>query len=536
MPKYRVTAPDGTKYDVNAPDGATEQDAVAYVQSQDPNWQRLNALPGQMKQNAVDAVQVPLIAAGRVGDKLVSGVQEAALGANVAGREALGMQNGDQLRKMAALEEVQRGNDAAYEPLKQQHPFLTGVGETLPYMAVPGAQATAMARIAAPMVAGMGVGALSYGSPEERAKNALKTGAVNAIGGSAGEIARGFVSPAKSTLSAAQQTAVANAAERVGYQPRASDLTGSETLRRIEDAVARMPGGSGPIREFMDQNDRAIARHAGKAIGEKTDALTQDVMGDASERLKETYDTLRGRAQMPVNQPIFDATQRAEGLLGKGDKTGPKKEAFDMIQRLKDELYQTKQFSGADYQSWTTDLGAKARELGKSNRTAAAALREVEKAMDAEARGADAPLWSKTDRQNAALEMLMKPGIVNDASGKVSQLKLANKMEQQFGKNLKTGKMSGELVDLYELARAMPPMAEGSQTAGREAFASIPAWLTSIPTYAASKALTSQAGRDYLAKGLLGHPGASRLAGGLLGRAAFPLSIAEIERQMLGYQ
>ncbi len=33
MPKYAVTAPDGKIYDVNAPDGATEQDAISYVQT-----------------------------------------------------------------------------------------------------------------------------------------------------------------------------------------------------------------------------------------------------------------------------------------------------------------------------------------------------------------------------------------------------------------------------------------------------------------------------------------------------------------------
>jgi len=32
MPKYRITAPDGQTFEVNAPDGATEQDAMAYVQ------------------------------------------------------------------------------------------------------------------------------------------------------------------------------------------------------------------------------------------------------------------------------------------------------------------------------------------------------------------------------------------------------------------------------------------------------------------------------------------------------------------------
>ena len=32
MPVFRVTSPDGSAYDVTAPDGATEQDALAVAQ------------------------------------------------------------------------------------------------------------------------------------------------------------------------------------------------------------------------------------------------------------------------------------------------------------------------------------------------------------------------------------------------------------------------------------------------------------------------------------------------------------------------
>jgi hypothetical protein len=31
MPKYRITAPDGKTYEVNAPDGASQDDVLAYV-------------------------------------------------------------------------------------------------------------------------------------------------------------------------------------------------------------------------------------------------------------------------------------------------------------------------------------------------------------------------------------------------------------------------------------------------------------------------------------------------------------------------
>lgn len=535
MPIIQVRDPEGNVWKVNAPDGSSEQQAIAYVQSEYTKNKRASATQ-ELKQDIGGALEAPVIAAGRSADKVVQGVKQLGLGANVAAREAMGMPNADQLRQMASMDQAEQEKDAAYAPLKEKHPFLTGVGETLPAAAIPGGQATLLGRVAAPAIAYGAMGALGYGSPEERGKSAMLNAGTAGFGGGIGEIMRSVIAPAKSSLSAAQQKAVERAAQTMGYKPRASDLTGSETLRRVEDAVARQPGGAGPMREFMDQNDRAISRHLAKGIGEDADALTSDVLANASDRIKSTYEDVKGRASMQVQQPIFDAVTKAEGFLTRGDMTGPKKDAYDMIQRLKDELYQSKQFSGPDYQSWSVDLGAKARELGKTNRTAAAALNTVEKAMDKEARGADAPLWAKTDRENAALEMLMKPGVVNTETGKASPLKLAAQMERQFGKAMKTGKITGPNADVAALARAMPPMAEGSQTAGRESFGSLPGWMLAAPNYALAKTLTSEAGREYLSKGLLGHPGMSSGVGGLLGRSAVPLSIAEIQQLMLGYQ
>ena len=33
MPNYRITSPDGRTFNVNAPEGATKEDAIAYIQS-----------------------------------------------------------------------------------------------------------------------------------------------------------------------------------------------------------------------------------------------------------------------------------------------------------------------------------------------------------------------------------------------------------------------------------------------------------------------------------------------------------------------
>lgn len=535
MPKFRVSGPDGSVWDVEAPEGATEADAIAYAQQQagsrvtnlQANWQ---------KNNPVGSAQTVLIGAGRQGDKLVEGAKQLGLSANVAGRELMGMDSGEQLRKLADLEQTQQFRDAGYQPLKEQHPFLTGAGEAAYLAAIPAGQATMAARVGIPGAVAAANELLSFGSPQERTTNAANKGVTALGGGGLGEGVRALIAPAKSSLNAAQQRALDSAAQNIGYTPRASELTGNETLRRLEDAVARQPGGAGPMRDLMKKNAAAIGRTASKSIGEQTDQVTDDVLANASERIGQTYNGLRQQAQMPVTSDITDAVTRAKAMLTRGDTTGPKKTALDAINRLEEQLYASKTFDGDTYQSWTSDLGALARQVGKENRTAAAALREVEKAMDKVAQGPNAALWKQTDRQNAALETLMKPGVVNTQTGEVSVRKLASQMERQFGKQLKTGKVDGPLVDLASLARAMPPMAEGSQTAGREAFGSLPGWMLAAPNYALSKALTSEFGRDYLSHGLLGNPAVSKAGGDLLSKGAVPLSIAEIQALLLGYQ
>lgn len=54
MPKYRITAPDGQTYEVTAPEGASEQDVLAYAQA---NYQR--AAQHRIAQNNIQAVPSP---------------------------------------------------------------------------------------------------------------------------------------------------------------------------------------------------------------------------------------------------------------------------------------------------------------------------------------------------------------------------------------------------------------------------------------------------------------------------------------------
>lgn len=532
MPVFHVTDPNGATYEVNAPDGATEQDALAYVQGQNnpqANLARMNENWDQ--NNPFNSGYAALVGAGKTLSGVGAGVKQIGLGADVAARQALGMNSGDQLRSLTALQNDQADQAARYAPLRQQFPFSTALGESLPLLSVPAGQATVAGRIAAPAIANAAIGALSYGSPEDRfnrAKTGLLTGA---IGGAGGEAVRTVVAPAESTLNAAQQAALSNAMDKLGVQPRASQLSGSENIARLEDFLTRAPGGAGVMGDFISRNNAQVGKAAASAIGENAPSPTSDVLASASNRLGSTFDALRQNAAMPVSSNVTDAIDSAKAALSRGSTSG-KGDALGMLQELQDRLMNTKALTGDEYQAWASDLSTAARQT--NDRRIASALSSVKSAMDAEAQGASAPQWQQANKQWAALETLMKPNVTNAQTGEVNPVALARTMNSQFGKNMKTGQIQGPLADIANFGMALPPLREGSQTFGRQAFGTIPGWMQAPVNFALAKALTSRFGADYLSKGLLADPTISRAAAGLLGRAAVPAAIPFATSALLG--
>jgi hypothetical protein len=522
MPTYRIQGPDGRILIIEGPEGSTPEQALEFVKSQAATR---NAAIAETKQEIFSPLQAGVIGAGRRADKIAQGVKQAGLGTLAAAKAGTGIGDPkEQLQGLAAMRDAEAEKDRLYAPLAEKHPFATGLGETVPALAIPGGQATTAARILAPAAGMAAMGAASYGTPTERLQRGVTDGIFGLGGGVVGEGVRRGIAPAQSSLNSIQQQAVRNASEKLGIQPRPSQLTGNQNLARVEDYLARMPGSAGVMEDLASANKANVNRVAARAIGENSDNLGEDVLRSAADRLSGTYDTLRANAVMPVGQPIFDAVSKAEIMLTKGSTKG-KEGALSMIQELKDTLYQNKQLDGEAYQAWVRDLSAEARAT--NNRTISAALREVEKAMDKAARGADAKLWAKTDKEYAALETLTKQYAVNN--GDVNPVKVAQLMEGQFGKNLKTGKVSGPMVDIANYGRAMPPLRQGSQTAERQAVGNPVSWAAAPINWLAAKAITSRAGADYLSGGLLANPRASGFLADISQRGMVPLTIAELE-------
>lgn len=475
--------------------------------------------PFQMLKEGAPAA---LIGAGRTMDKIAQGNRQLGLSAVVAGKEALRMDSREQLDSLAQQEKFEREQDEAYAPLQREHPFATKLGENSLLGVTPMGQATALGRIGVPMAVSAAEGALEYGSPQERSLKGLGQGVAGGVGGVAGEVSRLLINPVRNVMGSSAQEAAQSAAAKIKAPLLPSQQTGSESLARVEDMLGRYPGSAGVMREYTQKGKDAVRAKAGEAIGEPT--IEPGTLGVAKSRMGEKYTEMRGQISgMPAHSEVFDSIDKARKMLTTGSTKG-KEGALGMLEELKDKLYNTKQLSPEEYQGWVTDLAAAARET--QNLTIKTALKTVGREMDKVARGPLAKEWGELDKQYGNLKTLMKPGVVNDATGEVHQGRLANTLERQLGESLKTGKAEGPLVDIYNYTRAVPQLRQGSQTAEREAASNPWQWLLAAPRYGAAKAMTSDAGRGYLAKGLLGSPEASKIAALLAQSGSVPLTMA----------
>lgn len=196
MAKYRVQGPDGTVHVFEGPDGATQEQVVAFAQQHFGKPAAQPAPPQMAQADDPGAFMAALIGAGRTTDQIIDGMKQ--LGFNLTGdRAAL-----DQLR--AEQEEKSR----LYKPLQEQRPFATAIGEALPSAVIPvGGAATTAGNVGRLALAGAVPAAFEYGSAGERAGRAA--------GGAAGGVTGGVVVPAAGRAIAKAVPAIGRTAKAV---------------------------------------------------------------------------------------------------------------------------------------------------------------------------------------------------------------------------------------------------------------------------------------------------------------------------------
>lgn len=496
MPAYNVTAPDGRKFRVQAPEGATEAEILAYAKA---NMPAADAAPVEDPGPLMSAV----IAAGRTGDKGWAGIKQ--LGLTVPA--FLGHEGARS--KLADLKAQQEAADAAYAPLAEKRPVATFLGEAAPLVAMP----LLGTGIRGAALSGSLPGLVSYGTGEER----LQRGSVGALGGAVGGAlgaAAGRVAQPIRARPTQSATAAQQAAERLGVQLRPGEITGSRPLRWLESSLNDLPFSAGMGQRAEAARSAAINRGAAKSIGQDATELTEDVLAGAREKIGSTFNTLLSGRKITLDKAFQNEVQAI---------TGSK-----VMKTLRDDSVETViapfrnmpttgpvRVTGEWFQQNKTALDSAVRSAYSAGESGKArALENFEKALERAAirsmKPDEAAAYKAAQKQWASLRLLETGKVVD--GGQVMPGRLDTALTTRYGGAYKEGKIKGELADIGKMAQAYKPLPQSGTAprafySGAAGMAALTEPVTAAAAFAApplaQKFLQSDAGRAYLTRGAL---------------------------------
>lgn len=207
-----------------------------------------------------------LISAGRTFDRVGKGAQQMYYSAT-----------GDD-KALADLKDRAAADDAAYAPLKKARPFATGVGESLPSMAIPGGgAATLWGNVARIGAAGAIPGMLEYGSIEDRLKRGAAGAAAGAsmpVLGAAFKTGKAFAEP---LYKSGREQIIGRVLNQVGGDDAAAIAS------RLRGASSLVPGSIPTAAQVAESGGIAALERA--AAQANPQAYTERAMQQASARL-----------------------------------------------------------------------------------------------------------------------------------------------------------------------------------------------------------------------------------------------------------
>lgn len=293
MPQYQITAPDGSSWTVTAPEGATQDQVLAYAQA---NWKPKKEAPPiagfKPPEQETDLLSVQnnplLIGAGKTFTRIGQGMQQLFAG-------------GDEAAKLKAqVEEENR----LYKPLQEARQFATGIGEALPSMAIPAGGASTLLGNAARMAVGGALpGLLEYGSAGERGARGAAgavAGALMPVAGAALKTAKSFVEP---LYNAGRQTIAGRTLNRV-----AGD-SADTIAQRMAGAQPLVPGSLPTAGQVAESGGIAALERA--AASSNPEAYTQRAMEQSSARLNALRGIAGDEASMAAAQANRQAAKQA---------------------------------------------------------------------------------------------------------------------------------------------------------------------------------------------------------------------------------
>jgi hypothetical protein len=346
MPVYHVTSPDGHVYEVNAPEGATEQQAIAYVQTQHAAPQKsmaeryaaagIDPTEGSDPTEGNSFLQNATIGFGKSAVDTVEGVQQL-FGAKTTAdvdarrkRDAALMNTGGGLVGNIAGQAAQMA-----VPVGEAGKVLSVAGKAAPY-------------VGAALRAGTFAATQGVGTGESRLGNAAESAAFGAGGQAISNVAS-RAGKGMADKIAPEVMDLYKKAQAAGIPVHFSQLSDSKFVKTLASTLGYLPfTGAGAAQKAQQE---AFNRAASRGFGHEAPVLTDDVISTAKKRLGAGYDQIFKRNNVDLDKQAVSDLFKLHQSVGNDLEASQAAVARKQIEKILDNAGQMGSMPGKVYQN-----------------------------------------------------------------------------------------------------------------------------------------------------------------------------------------
>lgn len=360
MPTFEISSPDGKRYRVTAPDGATQDEVLAYVQRQQADKPRTESPRANEYPPTEGEFSNAIAALGKIASETVAGGQQ------MVARP---------LRGLGFAKSWADRLDREHEERERlDGPLMDTLGGKLGYVAgmlLPGLGFASRIPRAAGVISGAQGALIPTANETERAVNAGLSGALG-FGAQAGFNRLAGVRTPK----AAGSQPAADAMER-GYDLTYAQRTGSKTASGLEQMLANAPGSAGLLAKHRGAQGEQFAADVLATLGEPANAVVTKGAPGISRSIGDRLESAASGVGMQVDVPLAQGLVDVEREYLKNLVPDQRRIVREYIDDI---VGKANGFTGEQYQKWRSRIGKRAAEAGDSELKGA--LKGIQRALD----------------------------------------------------------------------------------------------------------------------------------------------------------